>query len=261
MLSANKETYLRFRASELVKLRVERVALFHGRNHVSKLAENLILTHVQDEEDRLGVVVEGQGLVEPLQPKYRSVAALPAELKAKYQELTDQIVELAGQISRARTSHRKSPKLATKRKVAHLRDIAWVSLEVFETSGGHPLCSTDTPIAKLRVPKCFDIAGAFVLRVNGDSMDAVALPARLGGGSILPGDHVIMQWSEHREANPGDIVAAQILGNGSTLKRLVQRGGRQWLQPESHNDKHERIALSGDGEPLARVQAVMIGKI
>lgn len=157
----------------------------------------------------------------------------------------------------------KTSRRALEQKAAQLRDIAAVSLSVFEISAGQPLSPADSPVDKIKVPQKFDLPGAFVLRVNGDSMDAAELPARLGAGPIRPGDHVIMQWAEHREPRHRDIVAVQIHGNGSTLKELRQHANAPaWLEPRSHNKAHRPITLeNADGETLAKIQAVMIGKV
>jgi repressor LexA len=63
---------------------------------------------------------------------------------------------------------------------------------------------------------------AFAVRVRGDSMiDA----------GIFSGDIVVL---EHKEAKPGDIVAALIDGE-NTLKRLVKDNGRVYLKAENEN--------------------------
>src|SRR5271154_6657809 len=63
---------------------------------------------------------------------------------------------------------------------------------------------------------------AFAVRVRGDSMiDA----------GIFSGDIVVL---EHKEAKPGDIVAALIDGE-NTLKRLVKEKGRVFLKAENVN--------------------------
>src|SRR5271154_6313612 len=63
---------------------------------------------------------------------------------------------------------------------------------------------------------------AFAVRVRGDSMiDA----------GIFSGDIVVL---EHKEAKPGDIVAALIDGE-NTLKRLVKEKGRGYLKAENED--------------------------
>jgi repressor LexA len=77
---------------------------------------------------------------------------------------------------------------------------------------------------------------AFAVRVRGDSMiDA----------GIFSGDIVVL---EHKEARPGDIVAALIDGE-NTLKRLVKDGGRVYLKAENENypnlDPVEKLDIQG----------------
>jgi repressor LexA len=77
---------------------------------------------------------------------------------------------------------------------------------------------------------------AFAVRVRGDSMiDA----------GIFSGDIVVL---EHKEAKPGDIVAALIDGE-NTLKRLVKDNGRVYLKAENNDypnlDPVEKLDIQG----------------
>jgi repressor LexA len=77
---------------------------------------------------------------------------------------------------------------------------------------------------------------AFAVRVRGDSMiDA----------GIFSGDIVVL---EHKEAKPGDIVAALIDGE-KTLKRLVKDNGRVYLKAENNDypnlDPVEKLDIQG----------------
>src|ERR1700683_1930924 len=77
---------------------------------------------------------------------------------------------------------------------------------------------------------------AVAVRVRGDSMiDSV----------IFSGDIVVL---EHKEAKPGDIVAALIDGE-NTLKRLVRDKGRVYLKAENENypdlEPAEKLDIQG----------------
>jgi repressor LexA len=85
-----------------------------------------------------------------------------------------------------------------------------------------------------------DPSRAFAVRVKGESMI---------GAHIEDGDVVIL---EKKEPTPGDIVAALIDGE-CTLKRLLKKGGRWFLQAE--NPKYPNL------EPLEElsIQGVLVG--
>lgn len=71
----------------------------------------------------------------------------------------------------------------------------------------------------------------FLLYARGDSMT---------GAGIDEGDLVLFRKQE--EANPGDIVAAYVAGEGNTLKRLMKDGSRFYLHPE--NPKYRDIPIT-----------------
>jgi repressor LexA len=83
--------------------------------------------------------------------------------------------------------------------------------------------------------------GAFVLRVNGDSMRDVG---------ILDGDHVVVRAQEH--AADGEIVVA-LLGEEATVKRFFRENDHVRLQPE--NEALEPIRTR-DVQILGRVVGV-----
>ena len=141
-----------------------------------------------------------------------------------------------------------------KEKRARLRDLAWVSLDLYECAAGGPLSAAHR-IGKLRVERpgrSYPAEALFALRLNGDSMDRAGLAS---------GDVVLCVWAERREPTVGDIVVAHLRGDGCTLKRLHGPEGSRWLEPESANPVHQRIALDGEGEPQAVIQAVMLRKL
>ena len=135
-----------------------------------------------------------------------------------------------------------------------LTDVAWVSVGLYECAAGGPL-SPAHRIGERRVERpsrSYPAEALFALRLNGDSME---------GAGLLSGDVVLCVWAERREAEAGDIVVAHLLGDGCTLKRLHGPEGGRWLEPESTNPVHERIALDGEGEPQAVIQAVMLRRL
>ena len=83
----------------------------------------------------------------------------------------------------------------------------------------------------------------YLLHARGDSMT---------GAGIEDGDLVLVRKQE--EARSGDIVAAYMEGEGNTLKRYRQQGGRIFLHPE--NPKYRDIPLEN-----GRIQGVAISVI
>lgn len=133
------------------------------------------------------------------------------------------------------------------------RDVREVSLALYGEMGAGPaIAPSDEPIGYVRVPRDRKFpADAFCARVNGASMTEAG---------IRNGDLVVMRWTEHQEARPGDIVCVHLFGDGSVLKQLVERkGGHRWLV--SRHPQHPDICLDCEGEPRGRIQAVMIGKV
>ena len=72
----------------------------------------------------------------------------------------------------------------------------------------------------------------FALKVQGDSMIEAG---------ILEGDLAVVRAQEHAE--PGQIVVARLNGE-ATVKKLVRRGTKLWLQPA--NPRYQPIAVAGD---------------
>jgi repressor LexA len=83
----------------------------------------------------------------------------------------------------------------------------------------------------------------FCLRVRGDSMV---------GEGIFEGDIGVVRAQP--TAAPGDLVVA-LVDNEATLKRLVQRGGRKWL--EAANAKYKSIPLTESARILGRVIGIL----
>jgi len=108
---------------------------------------------------------------------------------------------------------------------------------------------SDAPEMLRFIPTTLGISNpsrAFAVRVSGDSMiDA----------GIFSGDIVIL---EHKEAKPGDIVAALIDGE-NTLKRLIKENGRTYLKAENENypnlEPAETLSIQGVVVSVLRTMA------
>ena len=86
----------------------------------------------------------------------------------------------------------------------------------------------------------------YVLRVTGDSMIE---------DSIIEGDLVVMrEVSSIDEAKSSDIVAARVLGQGTTLKRFYREENKVTLQPA--NAKYESIEVDVNSLEL---QGILVG--
>lgn len=108
---------------------------------------------------------------------------------------------------------------------------------------GSPLLIEENVEARLDLSREFGGENVFALRVRGDSMmDA----------GIREGDLVVVRAQDHAES--GQIVVA-LLDGEATVKRLVRRAGKLWLQPA--NPRYEPIAVNSD----TRVAGPVIGVI
>jgi len=83
----------------------------------------------------------------------------------------------------------------------------------------------------------------FCLRVRGDSMV---------GDGIYEGDIGVVR--SQPTAAPGDLVVA-LVGNEATMKRLVQRANRKWL--EAANPKYKPILLTETARIIGRVIGIL----
>ncbi len=99
---------------------------------------------------------------------------------------------------------------------------------------------------KLDLAPIFHQSDYFALQVMGDSMIE---------DSIVEGDMVIMQpLKDSTEVKNGTIVAAQVEGQGTTLKRYHRHGESVTLQPA--NAKYKPIEAEAH---LVQVQGVLVG--
>ncbi len=113
-------------------------------------------------------------------------------------------------------------------------------------SAGSPLLAEQNverhvPIPKFLVP---DKAEYFVLQVQGDSMIEAG---------IFENDLVIVQMTN--DVRSGDIVVA-LIGNETTVKRLMVRNGQQYLKPENskYQDIFPREEWSVQGKVVALIR-------
>lgn len=100
------------------------------------------------------------------------------------------------------------------------RDAVMLPL-VGRVSAGSPSLADEQVEEHVAVPRGIlgDVAGCFLLRVRGDSMN---------GAGIMPDDVVVVR--RQFVARPGDIVVA-LLGEDATVKRLVLDEGTPVLMP------------------------------
>lgn len=104
---------------------------------------------------------------------------------------------------------------------------------------------TDTT-DKLDLAPFFHQSDYFALQVTGDSMI---------GDSIVEGDMAIMQPVKNStEVKNGTIVAAQVEGQGTTLKRYHRQGETITLQPA--NPQYQPIEAQAD---RVQLQGVLVG--
>ena len=85
-----------------------------------------------------------------------------------------------------------------------------------------PLLAQENIEDMMQLPKEWAPAGAFLLKVQGKSME---------GAHILDGDYVLVE--KVKTAQNGDIVVALVEGTDSTLKRFYHEGENIRLQPSN----------------------------
>lgn len=99
---------------------------------------------------------------------------------------------------------------------------------------------------KLDLSDLFTQSDCYVLRVVGDSMIE---------DLINEGDYAIMRsLSNNSEVKNGDIVAARVLGHGTTLKHFYQNREKITLKPA--NPKYQPIEAEADS---VEIQGVLVG--
>lgn len=99
---------------------------------------------------------------------------------------------------------------------------------------------------RLDLSDLFTQSDCYVLRVVGDSMIE---------DLINEGDYAIMRSLSHNsEVKNGDIVAARVLGHGTTLKHFYQEQEKITLKPA--NQKYEPIEAEANS---VEIQGVLVG--
>src|SRR5205814_10120592 len=99
------------------------------------------------------------------------------------------------------------------------------------------LLATENIEETIHLPKDWAPAGAFLLKVAGDSMV---------GAHILDGDYVLVHPQE--DAANGEIVVA-LIGEEATVKRFYQT--KKGVTLKAENPKFDPIQIEGDGESVS----------
>ena len=108
---------------------------------------------------------------------------------------------------------------------------------------GGPLLTEENFEGAVDLSRDFGGERVFALKVQGDSMIEAG---------ILEGDLAVVRAQE--QAEPGQIVVARLNGE-ATVKKLVRRGTKLWLQPA--NPRYESIAVEGETRIVGRVIGVI----
>jgi repressor LexA len=108
---------------------------------------------------------------------------------------------------------------------------------------GGPLLVEENVEGTLNLSQDFGGERVFALKVQGDSMIEAG---------IMEGDLVVVRAQE--QAEPGQIVVAHLNGE-ATVKKLVRRGSKLWLQPA--NPRYKRIVVEGETRIVGRVIGVI----
>src|SRR5262249_11891451 len=100
---------------------------------------------------------------------------------------------------------------------------------VGRVAAGFPLLAQENIEDMIQLPKDWAPAGAFLLKVQGNSME---------GAHILDGDYVLVH--PQRTASNGEIIVA-LIGDEATVKRFYRSDDGVTLKPE--NSKYEPIEI------------------
>jgi repressor LexA len=111
-------------------------------------------------------------------------------------------------------------------------------------AAGLPLLAQQNIEDTIRLPKEWAPAGAFLLKVQGDSME---------GAHILDGDYVLVH--PQQTALNGEIVVA-LIGDEATVKRFYRTGGEITLKAENPKFQPIRIERT-EATPFSIVGKVM----
>lgn len=118
--------------------------------------------------------------------------------------------------------------------------------------GGREIDVETIPVAE--DPR-YPYAKQYALKVAGDSMDKL----------FNDGDYVTcVDWADcGLSFVPGMILHVERVIGGSlvetTVKRFARRDGRQWLDPDSHNPKHQPIEINGSEDTEIIIRGLVTG--
>jgi repressor LexA len=116
---------------------------------------------------------------------------------------------------------------------------------VGRVAAGAPLLATENIEDTIHLPKDWAPAGAFLLKVAGDSMV---------GAHILDGDYVLVH--PQKTAINGEIVVA-LIGDEATVKRFYRR--RSHITLKAENPKFDPIELEDPGDDSFQVVGKVMG--
>src|SRR5919108_4150731 len=116
---------------------------------------------------------------------------------------------------------------------------------VGRVAAGVPLLAQQNIEDTLQLPKDWAPAGAFLLKVQGNSME---------GAHILEGDYVLVHPQQN--ATTGEIVVA-LIGEEATVKRFYQTQGRITLKAE--NPKYDPIEIERSEATSFRIVGKVMG--
>jgi repressor LexA len=115
---------------------------------------------------------------------------------------------------------------------------------VGNVAAGMPLLAQENIEEMIQLPRDWAPAGAFLLKVQGDSME---------GAHILDGDYVLVH--PQADAANGEIVVA-LIGDEATVKRFYR--GSRGVSLKAENPKYKPIEINGDeARPFRLVGRVM----
>jgi repressor LexA len=116
---------------------------------------------------------------------------------------------------------------------------------VGRVAAGLPLLAEQNIEDIIQLPKDWAPAGAFLLKVQGNSME---------GAHILDGDYVLVH--PQQAASNGEIVVA-LLGDEATVKRFYRNGRRITLRAE--NPRFEPIEIERSEDTSFRLLGKVVG--
>jgi repressor LexA len=152
-------------------------------------------------------------------------------------------LERKGQLQKKRFQSRTLSVPASSRRRADNESVPGTPV-VGRVAAGLPLLAQENIEDMIQLPKEWAPAGAFLLKVQGNSME---------GAHILDGDYVLVH--PQQTASNGEIVVA-LIGEEATVKRFYKSGTSITLKAE--NPKYEPIKIErSDSTPFSIIGTVM----